>query len=144
MHSGHYLFTQLTMFLPQRYFRRLVDKYEDRTRNWSFSHWNHLLVLMFGQLIGCSSLRELTYITVAHGKRSYHLGFGKNPVTRNALWKPKLLLAGHGALPSAVGGTLHPIAGLSPHILTPFRAAPTCPLLADLPHESLLMQSSAC
>ena len=87
MHSGHYLFTQLTMFLPQRYFRRLVDKYEDRTRNWSFSHWNHLLVLMFGQLIGCSSLRELTDITVAHGKRSYHLGFGKNPVTRNALSK---------------------------------------------------------
>ena len=87
MHSGHYLFTQLTMFLPQRYFRRLVDKYEDRTRNWSFSHWNHLLVLMFGQLIGCSSLRELTDITVAHGKRSYHLGFGKNPITRNALSK---------------------------------------------------------
>lgn len=91
MHSGHYLFAQLIMFLPQRYFRRLVDKYVDRTSKWSFSHWNHLLVLIFGQLIGCRSLRELTDITVAHGKRSYHLGFGKNPVTRNTLSRANTL-----------------------------------------------------
>ena len=91
MHSGHYLFTQLTMFQPLRYFRRFVDRYEDRTRKWSLSHWSHLLVLMFGQLIGCNSLRELIGITVAHGKRSYHLGFGKNYVTRNILSKANFI-----------------------------------------------------
>lgn len=85
MHTGHYIFSQLTSHLPQRYFRRLVAKYNDRTQRWSLSHWSQLLVLMFGQLLGCRSLRELTDITVAHGKRSYHLGFGKTPVNKTAL-----------------------------------------------------------
>ena len=32
-------------------FRRILAKYDDRTKGWSMSHWNHLLVLMFGQLM---------------------------------------------------------------------------------------------
>lgn len=87
MHIGQYVFTQITQFLPQRQFRRLVVKYDDRTKGWSLSHWNHLLVLMFGQLIGCRSLRELTDITIAHGNKSFFLGFGKTPVNRQVLSK---------------------------------------------------------
>ena len=56
MHIGKFVFAQITQFLPQRYFNRVVAKYNDRTRGWSMSHWNHLLVLMFGQLMGCGSL----------------------------------------------------------------------------------------
>lgn len=67
MHSGHYVFAQITKFLPKRYFERLTVKYYDRTRGWSLSHWSHLLVLMFGQLLGCRSLRELTDITTLQG-----------------------------------------------------------------------------
>lgn len=52
MYIGAYVFTQITQFLPQRQFRRIVAKYEDRTKGWAMSHWNHLLVLMFGQLTG--------------------------------------------------------------------------------------------
>ena len=63
MHIGKFVFAQITQFLPQRYFNRVVAKYNDRTRGWSMSHWNHLLVLMFGQLMGCGSLRELTDYT---------------------------------------------------------------------------------
>ena len=85
MHTGHYIFSQLTSHLPQRYFRRLVTKYNKRTHRWALSHWSQLLVLMFGQPLGCRSLRELTDITIAHGKRSYHLGFGKTPVNKTAL-----------------------------------------------------------
>lgn len=48
-------------------------------------YWGQLLVLMFGQLLGCRSLRELTDITTAHSNKSFHLGFGKNPVDRNIL-----------------------------------------------------------
>lgn len=85
MHSGHYVFAQISKFLPKRCFERLTVKYDDRTRGWSLSHWNHLLVLMFGQLLGCKSLRELTDITVAHANKSFFLGFGKTPVNRQIL-----------------------------------------------------------
>ena len=91
MHIGKYVFAQITRFLPQRQFRRIVIKYDDRTRGWSMSHWNHMLVLMFGQLMGCGTLRELTDITTAHGKKSKHLGFGDQPVNRQMLSKANLL-----------------------------------------------------
>lgn len=91
MHIGKYVFAQITQFLPQRYFRRILTKYDDRTKGWSFSHWNHMLVLMFGQLMGCETLRELTDITTAHGKKSKHLGFGDKPVNRQMLSKANLL-----------------------------------------------------
>lgn len=87
MHTGQYVFAQITQFLPQRYFRRVVARYNDKTKSWSLSYWSHMLVLMFGQLLGCRSLRELTDITIAHGKKSFFLGFGNIPVNRQALSK---------------------------------------------------------
>lgn len=91
MHIGKYVFAQITQFLPQRHFRRILTKYDDRTKGWSFSHWSHMLVLMFSQLMGCGTLRELTDITTAHGKKSKHLGFGDKPVNRQMLSKANLL-----------------------------------------------------
>ena len=91
MHAGHYIFTQIIRFLPRRQFWRILDKYDDRTLGWSFTHWNQLLVLMFGQFLGCGSLRELTDITTAHSKRSYNLGFGASAVVRNTLAKANML-----------------------------------------------------
>ncbi len=87
MHSGHYVFAQITKFLPKRFFERLTVKYDDRTQGWSLTHWNHLQVHMFGQLLGCRSLRELTDITVAHANKSFFLGFGKGLVNRQILSK---------------------------------------------------------
>jgi len=40
---------------------------------------------MFGQLMGCCSLRELTDITSANNKKSPFLGFGNTAVTRQML-----------------------------------------------------------
>ena len=91
MHAGHYIFTQIIRFLPRRQFWRILDNYDDRTLGWSFTHWNQLLVLMFGQFLGCGSLRELTDITTAHSKRSYNLGFGASAVVRNTLAKANML-----------------------------------------------------
>ena len=91
MHIGKFVFAQITKFLPQRKFERIVAKYNDRTQDWSMTHWNHMLVLMFGQLTGCGSLRELTDITVAHGKKSFHLGFGILPITKQMLSKANAL-----------------------------------------------------
>ena len=91
MHIGKFVFAQIIQFLPQRQFRRIVTKYNDRTKGWSMSHWNHLLVLMFGQLMGCGSLRELTDITIAHAKKSIFLGFGHQPINRQMLSKANTL-----------------------------------------------------
>lgn len=92
MNSGKYIFSQITDFLPKRYFERLVMTINaDRTQSWNLTYWNQLLVLMFGQLDGCNSLRELTDITTAHAKKSYHLGFGKTPINRSVLSKANQL-----------------------------------------------------
>ena len=91
MHIGRYVFAQITQFLSQRQFNRIVVKFNDRTKGWTMSYWNHLLVLMFGQLMGCESLRELTDITIAHANKSKHLGFGHQPINRQMLSKANAL-----------------------------------------------------
>jgi hypothetical protein len=90
MNTGRYIFSQITDILPKRKFERIVTKYSkvgtpDRTLGWQLTYWSQLLVLIFGQLQGCRSLRELTTITAAHYKKSFHLGFGKEAITRSAL-----------------------------------------------------------
>ena len=90
MNAGRYIFSQIVDFLPKRKFERIMEhrtknKVEDRTLGWQLSYWGQLLVLIFGQLLGCRSLRELSDITTAHRKKSFHLGFGKEAVDRNIL-----------------------------------------------------------
>ena len=87
MHIGQYVFAQIASFLPKRYFERLIVKFDDSTKGQPPSHWNQLFVLMFGQLMGCRGLRELTDITTAHAKKSFHLGFGKTPIKKSSLSK---------------------------------------------------------
>jgi hypothetical protein len=43
--------------------------------------------MMFGQLAGCESLRELVCIITAHAPKTYHLGFGKTAITLSNLSK---------------------------------------------------------
>lgn len=86
MLSGKYIFAQLIEFLPQKYFQRLVMKYEGDKYVKHFSCWNQLLVMMFGQLSNRNSLRDLTNTVSAHSNKSYHLGFGKS-ITRSNLSK---------------------------------------------------------
>lgn len=77
MNEGKYIFSQIVDFIPQRQFRRMVARaVQDKTRDWTLSHWNHLLLLIFGQLNGCNTMRELVSIVEAHSKKAYALGFG--------------------------------------------------------------------
>lgn len=84
MNQGKYVFSQIAEFIPQRYFERIMVKHKDRTEQWSLTSWSQMLVLMFGQLDGCNSLRELTDITTAHAKNPFtlvlvgHLLTGRN------------------------------------------------------------------
>ena len=58
MNKDKYVFSQLIEFLDNNKFRHLVDKYEGNRYVKSFTRWNQLMALMFGQLCNrksCSS-----------------------------------------------------------------------------------------
>ena len=50
MNKDKYVFSQLIAFLDNNKFRHLVDKYEGNRYVKSFTCWNQLMALMFGQL----------------------------------------------------------------------------------------------
>ena len=86
MHKDKYVFAQLAAFLDNFKFRRIVEKYEGDKYIKSYSCWNQLLTMMFGQLANRESLRDLVVALEAHSGKLYHLGMGKS-VTRSNLAK---------------------------------------------------------
>lgn len=78
MNKGKYVFAQLSLFLPQRQFDRIVLKHKGNYKVRHFSCWNQMLCMMFGQLCGRESLRDLVLTINAHPGKLYHLGFGKS------------------------------------------------------------------
>lgn len=85
MNTGKYVFSQLVEFLPQKEFYKIVKRYNGDKWSKTMSCWNQLLLLSFGQLSGCDSLRELACVVAAHQNKSYHLGFGKGAIARSTL-----------------------------------------------------------
>ena len=83
MNQGKYVFAQLTDFLPQRVFDRLVYEYNGNQYIKHFSCWNQLLSMVFGQLTGRDSLRDLMVSLEPHKPKYYHLGFGKGTSRSN-------------------------------------------------------------
>ena len=86
MNKDKYVFAQLVEFLDCFKFRRIVAKYQGNRYIKSFSCWNQLLVMMFGQLSNREGLRDLIVALEAHWRKLYHLGMGKS-VTRSNLSK---------------------------------------------------------
>jgi hypothetical protein len=84
MNIGKYVFSQIVLHLPARAFDRCVDHYNGNKYVKHFTCWNQLLCMMFGQLSGRESLRDLVVSIQPHKAKFYHLGFGKN-VTRSNL-----------------------------------------------------------
>lgn len=83
MNQGKYIFAQLTDFLPRRVFDRIVDKYEGNKHVRSFTCWNQMLCMVFGQLTARDSMRDLILSLEAHQQKYYHLGFGSTISRRN-------------------------------------------------------------
>ena len=86
MNFGRYIFSQLCDFLPRRQFERFVSKYEGNKYVKSFSCWNHLLVMLFGQLSNRESLRDLINSLEPYRSSFHHLGFGRH-ISRSNLSK---------------------------------------------------------
>jgi hypothetical protein len=83
MNQGKFIYSQLTDFLPKRVFDGLVAKYNGDKRVKHFSCWNQLLSMVFGQLTGRDSLRDLMVSIEPHKPKYYHLGFGKGTSRSN-------------------------------------------------------------
>lgn len=86
MHKDPYIFAQLVKFLDRSKFNRIVTKYEGDKYIKSYTCWNQLLTMMFGQLSNRESLRDLIVAMEAHAGKLYHLGIRKS-VTRSNLSK---------------------------------------------------------
>ena len=82
MNKNKYVFAQLIEFLDKDKFRHLVDKYNGNRYVKSFTCWNQLLALMFGQLSNRESLRDVVVAQEAHHTKCYHLGIGRNPIAK--------------------------------------------------------------
>ncbi|WP_286860538.1 IS4 family transposase [Proteiniphilum sp. UBA5510] len=86
MNQGKYIFAQLTDFLPRRVFDTIVTKYDGNKKIRTFTCWNQMLCMIFGQLTARDSMRDLMLSLEAHNTKYYHLGLGKS-VTRTNLGK---------------------------------------------------------
>ena len=86
MSNGKLVLSQLLDFLDRNHFNYLVRKYDGDKYVKNFTCYNQLAVLMYGQLSGRESLRDIVLATQAHSSKAFHLGFGKN-VTRSNLSK---------------------------------------------------------
>jgi hypothetical protein len=78
MNQGKFVFAQITEFLPRRVFDRIVQKYNGNKHIRTFTCWNQMLCMVFGQLTNRDSLRDLIVALDAHKAKSYHLGLGSN------------------------------------------------------------------
>lgn len=84
MHTGNYVFTQLTQSFSRHLFQRCVDRYQGDYYVKAFPCWQQLLCLCFGQLSFRESLRSIVVSLNVHPKKLYHLGF-RAPVRRSTL-----------------------------------------------------------
>ena len=86
MFKDEYVFAQLVKFLDYEKFKYIVKKYYGNRYAKSYTYWNQLLTMMFGQLSNRESLRDLIVAMEAHAGKLYRLGIGKS-VTRSNLSK---------------------------------------------------------
>ena len=77
MSNSKLVLSQLLDFLDRNHFNYLVRKYDGDKYVKNFTCYNQLAVLMYGQLSGRESLRDIVLATQAHASKAFHLGFGK-------------------------------------------------------------------
>lgn len=75
MNSGRTVFSQLVGLLPDREFRRCVERYSGDARLRGFSCWDQFLAMMFAQLTYRESLRDIEICLRSLGSKLYHAGF---------------------------------------------------------------------
>jgi hypothetical protein len=84
MNEGRAVFSQLISFLPDREFRRCVERYRGDIRLRGFSCWDQYLAMAFAQLTYRESLRDIEACLRSMQGKLYHLGF-RGKVARSTL-----------------------------------------------------------
>ena len=84
MNQGRTVFSQLISFLPDREFRRCVERYQGDIRLRGFSCWDQYLAMAFAQLTYRESLRDIEACLRSVQGKLYHLGF-RGKVARSTL-----------------------------------------------------------
>jgi Domain of unknown function (DUF4372)/Transposase DDE domain len=84
MNQGRAVFSQLISFLPDREFRRCVERYRGDIRLRGFSCWDQYLAMAFAQLTYRESLRDIEACLRSIQGKLYHLGF-RGKVARSTL-----------------------------------------------------------
>src|SRR5882762_9135125 len=84
MNQGRAVFSQLISFLPDREFRRCVERYRGDLRLRGFSCWDQYLAMAFAQLTYRESLRDIEACLRSMQGKLYHLGF-RGKVARSTL-----------------------------------------------------------
>ena len=79
-----YIFNQLIAFLDRDYFDYLVKIYQGNRYVKHYSCWNHLLTMIWAQLTGRKSLRDIELSLRAHSDKTYRMGIGKS-VSRSTI-----------------------------------------------------------
>jgi hypothetical protein len=86
MHVGRTLFSQLLDFLPKQTFDQCVRRYRGNHRIRTFSCFDHYLCMVFAQISGCRSLRDIETSLRTMRSKLYHCGI-RGTVSRNTLAK---------------------------------------------------------
>ena len=68
------LFSQLLQLICHYRFKKCVDRYDGDRYTKRFSCWQQLLVLLFAQAKGLTSLRDIEISLRSHHQKWYHLG----------------------------------------------------------------------
>ena len=84
MNVGSYIFSQVVDYIPRYQFDKLVAKYRGNWHAKELTCYNQLLHMLFGQITGCTSLRDICLCLEAHKSILYHLGF-RNTVNQSSL-----------------------------------------------------------
>ena len=84
MNQGRTVFSQLISFLPDREFRRCVERYQGDLRLRGLTCWDQYLAMAFAQLTYRESLRDIEACLRALQGKLYHLGF-RGQVARSTL-----------------------------------------------------------
>ncbi|HVS89279.1 MAG TPA: IS4 family transposase [Candidatus Acidoferrum sp.] len=84
MNQGRTIFSQLISFLPDREFRRCVERYQGDIRLRGFSCWDQYLAMAFAQLTYRESLRDIEACLRSMQGKLYHLGL-RGKVARSTL-----------------------------------------------------------
>lgn len=77
MGGGYQPLLSADPFIPRYQFDKLVKQYKGDWHAKNLNSYSHLLHLLFGQLAGCDSLRDICLCLAAHSNILYHLGFRK-------------------------------------------------------------------